>query len=60
LKSEPYFPPPESQGGWRWLDSASDVRTVARMDPNSLDLVRQNQELLHSDDSWGIVITRHG
>ena len=32
-----YFPPPESQGGWRKLDKPEDIRTVAGMDPEKLD-----------------------
>ena len=28
-----YFPPPESQGGWRKLEKPDDIRQLAGMDP---------------------------
>ena len=31
-----YFPPPESQGGWRKLDQPEDIRRRAGMDPDKL------------------------
>ena len=46
--SIPYYPPPESQGGWRWLQELEDVRTLAEMDPEQLNLVRQQQLFLQS------------
>lgn len=46
-KSGVYFPPPESQGGWRKLDSAEDIRRVGGMDPQKLDQLRE--WLLQSD-----------
>ena len=42
-----YYPPPESQGGWRWLDSADEVRMVGNMDPDKLDLLAELHHLLH-------------
>ena len=27
-ESAPYYPPPESQGGWRWLTEPDDVRAM--------------------------------
>jgi CubicO group peptidase (beta-lactamase class C family) len=32
-----YFPPPDSQGGWRSVQAANDVRRVAGMDRDQLD-----------------------
>ena len=58
--SDTYFPPPESQGGWRACGSDSEVRTLAGMDPGQLDLVAQQQTFLHGGDSWGFAIIRHG
>jgi hypothetical protein len=29
-----YFPPPESEGGWRRLDQLDDMRRLAGMDTN--------------------------
>lgn len=55
-----YYPPPESQGGWRWLQEPDEVRTLASMNPDQLDLLRQRQEFLYGGDSWAVVIIRHG
>jgi len=60
LDTETYYPPPESKGGWRWLKEPEEVRTLAGMDPEKLDLVRQRQQFLYGGDSWAIVIIRHG
>jgi CubicO group peptidase (beta-lactamase class C family) len=43
-----YFPPPESQGGWRQLTSPDDIRRIAGADPEKLDALRE--WLLASDD----------
>jgi CubicO group peptidase (beta-lactamase class C family) len=58
--AERYYPPPESQGGWRWLREPEEVRSVAGMDPDRLDLVQREQEVLHGGDSWGVVVIRRG
>ncbi len=55
-----YYPPPESKGGWRYTQTPEEVRSLAGMDPDKLDLVRQRQGFLYGGDSWGIVIIRHG
>ncbi len=60
MSSNIYYPPPESEGGWRWLDKPEDVRLQGRMDPERLDLVRQEQDFHRGGDSWSIVIIRHG
>ena len=53
-----YFPPPESQGGWRKLDTAEEVRRMGGMDPEKLAALRQ--WLLESDrrDFAAVVIRR--
>src|SRR5262245_47704235 len=43
-----YFPPPESKGGWRKLNSAADVRSIAGMDSEKLSALKE--WLLKSDD----------
>jgi CubicO group peptidase (beta-lactamase class C family) len=54
-----YFPPPESQGGWRKLEKADDVRRLAGMDPVKLPALRE--WLRKSDDrKFAAVIIRRG
>ena len=54
-----YFPPPESQGGWRKLDQPEDIRRVAGMDPDKLADLRE--WLLQSDDrDFAAVVIRRG
>jgi len=55
-----YFPPPESEGGWRYLLRDEDVRSIAGMDPEKLHLLQNIQELIFGGDSWSIVIIRNG
>ncbi len=43
-----YFPPPESQGGWRQSTSPDDIRRLTGADPGKLDALRD--WLLASDD----------
>lgn len=56
---EPYFPLPESQGGWRTLEKPDDIRRLGGMEPDKLvDLKRW---LLDSDDrDFAAVVIRHG
>ena len=56
----PYYPPPQGQGGWRWLDTADEVRSHAGMDADKLDQLFELQHLLFGGFAWGIVIIRHG
>jgi CubicO group peptidase (beta-lactamase class C family) len=58
--SASYYPPPESQGGWRWLASPDEVRSQAGMKEEAIDQARQVQEFMFGGDIWGIVIIRHG
>ena len=60
MKDDRYFPPPETEGGWRRLSTGDEVRELAGMDPMVLDLLGREQELLASDSSYGIVIVRNG
>jgi CubicO group peptidase (beta-lactamase class C family) len=55
-----YYPPPESQGGWRWLANPEEVRALGGMDPGVLDRVEQMQGFLHGGESWAVAIIRHG
>jgi CubicO group peptidase (beta-lactamase class C family) len=54
-----YFPPPESQGGWRKLQKPEDIRRLAGMDPAKLDGLRE--WLLKSDTrKFAAVVIRNG
>lgn len=57
--SHPYFPPPESNGGWRMLDQPDDIRRIGEMDPARLDELKQ--WLFRSDKrNFAAVVIRHG
>jgi CubicO group peptidase (beta-lactamase class C family) len=57
--TDAYFPPPESQGGWRKLDKPDDIRRLAGMDPQKLAGLRK--WLLDSDDrNFAAVVIRKG
>jgi len=59
LLADDYFPPPESQGGWRSLDSADEVRRLGGMDPTKLSELRD--WLVGSDErDFAAVVIRHG
>jgi CubicO group peptidase (beta-lactamase class C family) len=54
-----YFPPPESAGGWRQLESSGEIRRRARMDPEKLAELRH--WLLASDKrDFAAVVISHG
>ena len=54
-----YFPPPESKGGWRKLDSPDGIRRIAGMDPAKLEELRE--WLLRSDNrKFAAVVIRRG
>jgi len=54
-----YFPPPESQGGWRKLETPDDIRQTAGMNPAKLDELRE--WLLQSDNrNCAAVVIRNG
>lgn len=54
-----YFPPPESQGGWRTVETPEAIRREAGMDPDQLAQLRQ--WLLDSDQRpFAAVVIRRG
>lgn len=54
-----YFPPPESQGGWRRLSMPAEIRSTGGMDPVKLDALRE--WLLKSDGrDFAAVVIRPG
>jgi CubicO group peptidase (beta-lactamase class C family) len=54
-----YFPPPESRGGWRKLESEKEIQTIGGMDPEKLEELRQ---WLRASDhrDFAADIIRHG
>jgi hypothetical protein len=54
--SDAYFPPPESQGGWRKLEPAGDLQSLAGMVPAKL--AELQQWLLAFVPSLDLVVTR--
>jgi len=58
-RTDGYFPPPESKGGWRRLDEADAIRRIAGMDPGKLADLRS--WLLESDKrNFAAVVIRRG
>jgi CubicO group peptidase (beta-lactamase class C family) len=57
--ADDYFPPPESQGGWRKLNDNDSIRKIAEMNPDKLTKLR---EWLRNSDERGFaaVIIRRG
>ena len=54
-----YYPPPESEGGWRKLVEAQQIQQVAGMDP--VKLADLGEWLLQSDDrKFAAVVIRRG
>ncbi len=59
LKETNYYPPPESQGGWRKLEGSLDIQRLAGMDSAKLEDLKQ--WLLKSDDRpFNAIVIRHG
>jgi CubicO group peptidase (beta-lactamase class C family) len=57
--ADTYYPPSESAGGWRWCKTPEEVSSLAGMDPEKLDLIRDKQLQLFAGP-WQIVIIRKG
>ena len=58
-QAEAYYPPSESDGGWRRINSDEDVRKLAGFDPELLDYVGSYQREVYGGP-WVIVVIRHG
>lgn len=54
-----YYPPSESKGGWRWLGAEDEVRSLAGMDAEKLELAFQEQQCFYNNSS-SIVVIRNG
>lgn len=53
-----YFPPPDSDGGWRTLKTAQEIRQKAGMDLSVLDAAYTVTE--RSTANGGLLVVRHG
>src|SRR5437879_5322513 len=53
-----YFPTPDSEGGWRTLADAKEIRAKAGMDLNWLDAAYEVCE--RSTPNGGLLVVRHG
>jgi CubicO group peptidase (beta-lactamase class C family) len=58
--ADPYYPPPDSAGGWRFARSDSEVRESAGLDPPKLRLEGQEHQWLFGGDTWAISVIRNG
>jgi CubicO group peptidase (beta-lactamase class C family) len=54
-----YYPPPESEGGWRFLRTDDERREIGGMDPYKLQLAAESIAMQMSTTS-SFVIIRHG
>jgi CubicO group peptidase (beta-lactamase class C family) len=57
--ADTYTPPSESAGGWRRLKNDREVRSIAGMDPERLNVIRDSQQQIFAGP-WVIVIIRKG
>ncbi len=57
-EKEQYFPRAESEGGWRMLTKAEEIRDVAGMDVQKLDEAWEYVKSLDGDSS--LLVVRHG
>jgi CubicO group peptidase (beta-lactamase class C family) len=53
-----YFPPPDTQGGWRTLKDAAQIRETAGMDLTKLDYAFEYAS--RSSQHGGLLVVRHG
>lgn len=58
IYGQDYFPPPDSQGGWRTLKDAVQIRKAAGMDLTKLDYAFDYAS--RSSQHGGLLVVRHG
>jgi CubicO group peptidase (beta-lactamase class C family) len=58
VQSADYFPPPDSQGGWRTLPDAGQIRKKAGLDLAQLDLAFDFTR--RCSQNGGLLVVRHG
>ena len=57
-KPNDYFPPPDSEGGWRTLKDAASIRKLADMDLARLDQAYEYTQ--RCSQNGGLLVVRHG
>ena len=58
INAADYFPPPDSEGGWRTLKDAAEIRKLAGMDLSWLENAYTITE--RSTGNGGLLVVRHG
>ena len=58
IQASDYFPPPDSEGGWRTLRSAEEIRSRAGMDRRALEQAYALTE--RSTQNGGLLVVRRG
>src|SRR5204863_4857339 len=58
LSAQVYFPPPDSQGGWRTLKDPPQIRDLAGMDSRRLDQAFEFTQ--RCTQNGGLLVVRHG
>ncbi len=58
IYADDYFPPPDSQGGWRTLTDAREIREKAGINLDRLEKAYTVTE--HSTPNGGLLVVRHG
>jgi CubicO group peptidase (beta-lactamase class C family) len=57
-RAGPYYPPPDSEGGWRTLLTAQEIEDVAGMDSAKLD--QAFEFIQRNTRNGGLLVLRHG
>ena len=58
LRAAEYFPPPDSEGGWRTLTNAAQIRELAGLDLGRLEQAYDLTE--RCTQNGGLLVVRHG
>ncbi len=58
LRAVDYFPPPDSEGGWRTLKDPAEIREKAGMDVNRLEQAFEIAQ--RGTQNGGLLVVRHG
>ena len=56
--ADDYFPPPDSEGGWRTLKTPAEIRDLAGMDAQRLDRAFDFSQ--RCSQNGGLLVVRHG